>query len=183
MPSLPDFPASKPTDEEIEQWENNFFEIMEDLYHECGLCDEDSLLDDMKKIIGNKEINIEIRDWSVEFVPTDIIEPEAMSRIEASLKGTCLRTNGPTYDWGDLSDSPKWTAIMELIGPVMPPEATLEEIEGGEWPIYDAIGPAVGVLLDAMEREGIRPLIAGNSIPYTPPTNDWLWTSVYLREY
>ena len=52
MPSLPDFPASKPTEEEIEQWQNNYYGIIEDLYHECGLCDEDSLLDDMKKIIG-----------------------------------------------------------------------------------------------------------------------------------
>lgn len=156
MPSLPEFPSDKPTDEEIEQWENGYFEIIEDLYHECGLCDEDSLLDDIRKIVRSKETNYEIMDYSIEFVPTDIIPPDAMVRIEASLKGTCLRTNGPTYDWGDLSDSPKWSAIMELIGPTLEGEEMDEILES---PFYEPLTVAINTLLKAMEEEGIEPII------------------------
>jgi len=153
---LPEFPSESPTDEEIENWENNHYEIIEDRYHECGLCDEESLLDDMRRIIGNKEINDEIMDYSIQFIPTDIISPEVMDRIEASLQGTCLRTNGPTYDWGDLRGKPRWSAIMELIGPTLEGE-TMEEITDN--PFYEPLTIAIKKLLKAMEEEGIDPII------------------------
>jgi hypothetical protein len=156
MPELVEFPPNKPTDEEIEQWENSYFGIIEDLYYECGLCDEESLLDDMRKIIGNKEINDEIWDYSIEFAPTDIISPEVMTRIEDSLQGTCLRTNGPTYDWGDLRDSPRWSAKMELIGPTLEGE-TMEEITDS--PFFGSLTIAIKKLIEAMEEEGIDPII------------------------
>ena len=156
MPLLPDFPANKPTEQEIEEWENNYYEIIEDIYDECGLCNEDSLLDDMRKIIHNTQTNDEIRDYSIKFVPTNIIPPDAMTRIEASLKGTCLRTNGPSYFWGDLRDSPKWSAIMELIGPTLDGEEMDEILKS---PFYEPLIVAINTLLKAMKKEGIEPII------------------------
>ena len=50
MPNLPDFPPSNSTSKEVEAWELGFFDIIEEMSVEYEVCDEESLVSEMRKI-------------------------------------------------------------------------------------------------------------------------------------
>tara|TARA_B100000029_G_scaffold63108_1_gene56573 strand:- start:614 stop:1195 length:582 start_codon:yes stop_codon:yes gene_type:complete len=163
MQELPRFPDQSSTVEQVEKWWEDFFEIIEERYDDCGLCDEESLLEEMRKI-DDSVTEDDISEYTLEFHPEEIISAELMTTIESSLKGTCLRTDGPDYDCDSLQDAsngseifgfpaPPWTASLALIGPPLK-GSTFEEVQEG--PFWSAFDSSLDRLIEICEENGIR---------------------------
>jgi len=163
MQELPQFPDVSSRVDQVEKWWEDFFEIIEERYHDCGLCDEGSLLEEMRKI-DDSVTEDDISEYTLEFHPEEIISAELMTTIENSLKGTCLRTDGPDYECGSLPDAsngseafgfpaPPWTATLALIGPRLEGD-TFEEVQEG--PFWSAFDRSLDRLIEICEDNGIR---------------------------
>ena len=163
MQELPQFPDVSSTVDQVEKWWEDFFEIIEERYDDCGLCDEGSLLEEMRKI-DDSVTEDDISEYTLEFHPEGIISVKLMTTIESSLKGTCLRTDGPDYDCGRLPDAPNgsetfgfpappWTASLALIGPPLK-GSTFEEVQ--EDPFWGAFDSSLDRLIEICEENGIR---------------------------
>ena len=169
MQDFPKFPDSSSTVEQVEHWWEDFFEIIEERYDDCGLCDEVSLLEEMQKI-DNSVTENDISEYTLDFYPEGIISAKLMLKIEKSLKGFCLRTDGPDYDCDNLRDAsngsesfgfpaPPWTASFALIGPRLEGD-TFEEVQEG--PFWISFENALDRLIDICEDNGLRVLYPQN---------------------
>lgn len=162
MQDFPQFPDPSSTLEDVAEWWDNFFDSVEDRYYDCGISEVSSLLADMQKI-DQSVTEDDIWEYTLQFHPEGIISAELMTKIEKSLKGTCLRTDGPDYFCEDVRNdsnsserfgfpAPPWTASFALIGPPLEGD-TFEEIQEG--PFWEAFDQSLDRLIEICKENGI----------------------------
>ncbi len=157
MPNLPDFPPSNSTPKEVEVWEQGFFDIIEELCVEYEVCDEESLVSEMRKI-DDSVTESDISEYTIKFHPEgSFLTPEQVNSIESGLEGTCLRTDGPDISWEDVDGVPTgpWKGSIALLGPPLRGKRkTLEEVQEG--PFWDSFDSALNNLIEVCEDNGVR---------------------------
>jgi hypothetical protein len=155
MPNLPDFPPSNSTSKEVEAWEQGFFDIIEELSVEYEVCDEESLVSEMRKIDDSVTEN-DISEYTIKFHPEgSFLTPEQVNSIESGLEGTCLRTDGPDIFWEDVDGVPTgpWKGSIALLGPPLRGK-TFEEVQ--EESFWDSFDSALNNLIEVCEDNGVR---------------------------
>jgi len=164
MTELPPFLPPDSTPEEVSCWEENFYEIIEDLRLQYDVCDEEGLVGELQKINPSAtEMNIAEYTLEVE-IGTHFPSPEQVNAIEKGLEGTCFRTDGPDIDWKEVDGIPigPWKGSIAIIGPPLEGDS-FEEMQTCEfWHPWEG---AMDRLIELCEENGM-PVIYPQDITF-----------------
>lgn len=134
MTKLPDFPSEGSSLEIIEAWEENFYNIFENISMQYEVCDELELIRELQKVDPLVTEN-DISEYTLKIeIDGNFPSPEQVNNIEKGLQGTCFRTDGPNVFWnysGEIPAGP-WEGSIAIIGPPLEGE-TFDEIQNWKY--------------------------------------------------
>ena len=134
MTKLPEFLSENSSLEDAEAWEENFYNIIENLSLQYEVCDEVDLVRELQKIDPSAtEMDISEYTLKVE-IGNYFPSPEQVNSIEKGLEGTCFRTDGPDICWGGFEGVQvgPWEGSIAIIGPPLEGKS-FEEIQTGKY--------------------------------------------------
>ena len=134
MTKLAEFPPENSSSELIEAWEDNFYNIFEDISAQYLVCDELDLVREFQQFDSSASER-DISEYTLKIdVGDSFPTPEQINNIEKGLQGSCFRTDGPDIFWESFETVPvgPWKGSIAIIGPPLNGD-TYEEIQNGKF--------------------------------------------------
>ncbi len=159
MPELPPFLPPESTPDEVSRWEENFFEIIEDLRDNWEVYDEEALVSELQKI-DESATEDDIWEYSLKIeLGGDFPTVDQINSIEDGLEGTCFRTDGPDILWEEPEGVPigPWKGSIAILGPPLKGDSFEEIQEGPFWEAWEASMDRLIELCDEHGLTVIRP--------------------------